>query len=435
MGKRRDTSNDKLVNLTVHTKNAEDMKQFLELAKDFASIKRTKPKQKKQKKDTFEGCDWMEMPEFNVAPIRYEETTVRFTNITDAFVKWIKEMKLKVVQGSTWFPEFPEEIKTANDYSWTAPLIPNKYPIFILSYRRPDEQKTHAYLDWIGLPYQVVIEPEDLEDYALYIDRSKLVVMPPSWKAKQLAMGNGGGIPARNYILQLAHEMGAERHWVLDDNIHNYVRSEGSKRLTMKCNPFRPVEDFVDRYSNIAIAGHNYKNFCVDTTRVKPIRWNTRIFSSILRRTDDEQWEGVYNEDLDLSIRYLKKGLVSAEFQTLLQDKTTTGRSKGGNTDTIYKVGDEEHKALWDAKLAKAMAIKEKHSDLPIEVVYQFKDPLPHHKINLCEIFQQKPIMLEAVKMTLTDKPNNYGMTLVDKENRMSLKKPYIAKLKAQLGL
>jgi hypothetical protein len=434
MGKRRDTSNDKLINITIHTKNDADMKQFLELAKDFSAIKRTKPKQKKQKTDTFEGCDWKEMPEFNVATIRYEETTVRFSNITEAFEKWLREtLKLKITQGFTWFPEFPAEIKDANDYSWTAPLVQNKYPIFILSYRRPDEQKTHAYLDWIGLPYQVVIEPEDLEDYALYIDRTKLVVMPHSWKLKQLAKGNGGGIPARNYILQLAREMGAKRHWVLDDNIHNYVRSEGSKRLTMKCNPFRPVEDFVDRYSNIAVAGHNYKNFCVDTTRVKPIRWNTRIFSSILRLTDDEEWEGVYNEDLDLSIRYLKKGLVSAEFQTLLADKTTTGRSKGGNTDTIYKVGDAKSEALYQAKLAKAMAIKLKHPDLPIEIIPQFKDPVPHHKINLCEIFKQPAIMFEAVKMTLSDRPNNYGMTLVPKENRMSLKKPYIDKLKKSL--
>ena len=49
------------------------------------------------------------------------------------------------------------------------------------------------------------------------------------------------------------------------------------------------------------------------------------------------RWRGRYNEDTDLSLRILKKGLCTAEFNMFLQSKRATQTLKGGNTAEFYE--------------------------------------------------------------------------------------------------
>ena len=92
-----------------------------------------------------------------------------------------------------------------------------RYPIYIISKGRWESRLTVKALDAMGVPYRVVIEPQELDQYAAVIDRRKLLVLPFS----NLGLG---GIPARNWVWEHSISEGYQRHWILDDNIIDFYR-------------------------------------------------------------------------------------------------------------------------------------------------------------------------------------------------------------------
>jgi hypothetical protein len=133
---------------------------------------------------------------------------------------------------------------------------------------------------------------------------------------------------------------------------------------------FNSVEQFCNRYTNIGIAGFNYKSMVpeIDTKR-PPIRFNGKVYSCILITNNLYNWRGIYNEDIDLALRLLKDGYVNLEFNHILINKKESGSIKGGNTDTIYT--DETQESKYDKK---QMGYKKKvdylialHPDVKIE--------------------------------------------------------------------
>ena len=65
------------------------------------------------------------------------------------------------------------------------------------------------------------------------------------------------------------------------------------------------------------------------------------VGNKILDESLGERWRGRYNEDTDLSLRTLKSGLCTVLFNAFLGDKQTTMTGTGGNTESLYKLGDE----------------------------------------------------------------------------------------------
>ena len=90
-------------------------------------------------------------------------------------------------------------------------MIP-RYPVYIISKGRWESRLTAKALEKINVPYHIVIEPQEYENYAAVIDSNKIYVLPFS------NLGQGS-IPARNWVWEHAISSGAERHWILDDNI------------------------------------------------------------------------------------------------------------------------------------------------------------------------------------------------------------------------
>jgi hypothetical protein len=70
---------------------------------------------------------------------------------------------------------------------------------------------------------------------------------------------------------------------------------------------------------------------------------NTRIYSCNLIRNDVPfRWRGRYNEDTDLSLRLLKAGYCTVQFNAFLQGKLNTQSVKGGcNTDFYSREGTQ----------------------------------------------------------------------------------------------
>ncbi len=144
----------------------------------------------------------------------------------------------------------------------------------------------------IGIPFSIVVEPQEVENYALHVPREKILALPFS----NLGLGS---IPARNWVWEHAEKTGADRHWILDDNIDGFYRLHDNLKVPCETGAtFRAAEDFVDRYDNVALAGMQYFMFASRKTVIPPFVLNTRIYSCILinhKLNLPERWRGRYN--------------------------------------------------------------------------------------------------------------------------------------------
>lgn len=309
------------------------------------------------------------------------------------------------------YPKRPDEYSRNWDNSvWTTnDNPPPKYPIYIISKGRWEKRQTSRYLDWANIPYRIVIEPQEREQYiASGIDPSNILILPDEYLNK-----GQGGIPARNFVWRHSTAEGHNRHWILDDNISHYERMFRSERVIAKGSfVFRFIEDYIDTYQNIKMAGHNYRMFVIPTnTRLGPIIKNTRIYSSILLSNDipsllgcetEGMWRGKYNEDVDLSCRVLKAGLGTALFNVFPANKETTMWSKGGNTSSIYNVEDYA--------LLKAQSLLEQHPDIT-HLINRFGRI--HHSVNYLPF---KNIDWKRLPIEEREEPKGeYGMYLTER--------------------
>lgn len=273
-----------------------------------------------------------------------------------------------------------------------------EYPVYVISKGRWEHPKTAYALERIGVPYHIVIEPQEYEPYSKVIDPSKILILPFS------NLGQGS-IPARNWVWEHSIGCGAQRHWILDDNIRAFFRSNNSKRHFISTGTgFRCIEIFTDRYTNIALSGMNYTMFVSDHSADMPAYYlNTRIYSCILiNNSIPYRWRGRYNEDTDLSLRALKDGWCTVLFNAINCKKEMTLSMKGGNTDQLYS---------GKGRLVMAQSLVDQHPDL---VTITWKYGRPQHQVyykGFTQQLQRKP------GLEIPDRINEYGMKLVYDNN------------------
>src|ERR1035437_221149 len=178
----------------------------------------------------------------------------------------------------------------------------------------------------MNVPYLIAIEPQEYEQYSSVIDPKKILVAPFSNLCQ-------GSVPIRNFVWNHSLSLGAERHWVIDDNCRDWTRlNHNQKPLVNSGTIFRVMEDFVDRYENVAMAGCQYFMFTPRKTAHPAFTLNTRIYSCILMKNDiPYRWRNRYNEDTDISIRVLKDGYCTVLFYAFPVNKMPTLTMKGGN--------------------------------------------------------------------------------------------------------
>jgi hypothetical protein len=222
-----------------------------------------------------------------------------------------------------------------------------RFPIYIPSKGRWETRHTARALEAMRVPYRIVVEEQERAAYEAVIDPRKVLVLDPAYqRAYDVfdALGDSkpkGSGPARNFIWDHALASGSERHWIMDDNIKSFHRFNKNLKVPVSDGTiFGCMEDFVERYGNVAMAGPNYFMFISRKNTHPPMTLNTRIYSCNLIRNDlPYRWRGRFNEDTDLSLRLLKAGWCTVLFNAFLQYKLPTLTVRGGNTDSIYREG------------------------------------------------------------------------------------------------
>jgi hypothetical protein len=269
-----------------------------------------------------------------------------------------------------------------------------RYPVYVISKGRSDCCKTARFLQKDGVPFRLVVEPQEADAYASVFGADCLEVLPFS----NLGLGS---IPARNWCWEHAKATGHERHWILDDNIRYIERRHENIRIRVDSHSaFQVTEDFTDRYENIAILALNYHMFAPNGAKLPPFQINHRCYSFLLIRNDlPQRWRGRYNEDTDLTLQVLSSGWCTVLFNLFVVEKATTLTMKGGNTTELY---------LGDGRLKMARSLERMW---PGVVTVSRRYGRPQHVVNWKKF--DTPLKLKA-GIDLSALPaNEYGMHLV----------------------
>lgn len=282
-----------------------------------------------------------------------------------------------------------------------------KYPIYIISKGRWESRLTSKALDKMNIKYFVIVEEHEYSNYVKEIGEEKILVLPKKYLDEYVTCDDlsneksKGPGAARNFAWEHSISMGFKKHWVLDDNINGFYRLNANMKINCESAAiFRAAEDFVDRYENVPIAGFNYAMFAKRKDSLPPFVLNTRIYSCLLiENSINYRWEGRYNEDTHLSLRVLKDGYCTIQFNAFLQNKVRTQTLKGGNTEAFYEK---------EGTMPKSEMIEKLHPDVA-EIVWKFDRW--HHHVNYNQF--KKNRLIKKNDLVIKKENNEYGMKLI----------------------
>lgn len=258
-----------------------------------------------------------------------------------------------------------------------------RYPIYIISKGRPDTALTAKFLLREKIPFTIAVEPQEYKDYCKNIPEKFVVALPFS----NLGLGS---FPARNWCWENSIERGYEKHFLFDDNINYFCRLNNNKieykysaLQSLKC-----LEDFTERYTNIAVSGYNYEMFVTFKTR-KAFTINTHVYSGMLVNNNiPYRWRLKYNEDVDLCLQALNDGWCTVLLNAFVIKKvSTTAKMKGGNQTELYDNNNEKKKALKSCSLQKIWPQY-------VKVVTRFGRP--HHQVSWKKYFKHPLLKKKA---------------------------------------
>jgi hypothetical protein len=307
-------------------------------------------------------------------------------------------------------------------------VILPKYPVYVLSKGRANRVAglTARFLIGDFVPFRMAVEPQEMDDYARYL---RTIGGDPEKILLELPFSNlgEGGTPARNFIWEHSIEQGAERHWILDDNIRDLRRLYAGKRIPCESGvAMRQVEVLTDRYENVPISGMNYQMFVVPES--PPFRWNCHVYSCILIQNDIPfRWRLRYNEDTDLCLQVVDAGLCTIQVNAFMADKQPTMKMGGGNTEALYDGTIKDGVATNDATAGRLKMARSLEALWPGLVTTDWRFGRPQHVVDWSQF--KTPLRLrdeidrEALK---AQGPDEMGMRL---RRRGAVDTPTLAKV------
>lgn len=219
-----------------------------------------------------------------------------------------------------------------------------RYPIYIPSKGRyqPERALTARWLAKQGVPFLLAVETKEVAAYVELVEQlgvDKSVVIDVGYSDQ-----GTGAAPARNLCREWAEAAGAQRHWQIDDNCSAMVRWYRRRRIPIRAGlALRLMEDFADRYENVALAGPTYVFFQNASRKPKPFTLNVHVYScTLIDHGVKARWRGPYNADTDICLQVLAAGWCTVLFEAFAIAKaaafTTSGkRAVEGGMSEYYR--------------------------------------------------------------------------------------------------
>lgn len=210
-------------------------------------------------------------------------------------------------------------------------------PIYILSKGRADSCNTAKLLDHAGVPYTVVVEPQETADYADVIDPEKLLSLPDN---------NQGIAYVRNFILK---QNRGRWFWMLDDDISGfYVR--GNKRVDRidAQTALSESQRIIQSLKGVVQGGLEYQQLAWSTT--KQYALNSYCDVCVLINGGAVGFTKYRDEialkvDRDFTLQLLSSGKRTARVQIYAFAAPENGSNAGGLQAT-YQTGIREREAV-----------------------------------------------------------------------------------------
>lgn len=247
----------------------------------------------------------------------------------------------------------------------------SKYPIFVISYNRPQNHITAKRLAEFNVSHFLVLHKEQIEEYKKYFTPemkkyTTILQFDDDYKLKYETcdniphrIKNAGSGAERNFAWDYSIKLGAKAHWLMDDNMYFFyikgINPKNNTYIRVACNSkeifqekFKKGEEFFDKYENLLMIELTEDNFIINKSKYNH-RLNTRCFSCNLIYNDMPiRWRGRYNEDVILSFDIMKAGYCIASFYGgILKNKISTREARGGNhaknkndKESIYDDGE-----------------------------------------------------------------------------------------------
>lgn len=427
--------------VTMHFRNNEDRNKFAEIvdqriakttkeiyfnsitAPEFEEVIDPAPTKVKRINPTVQAKkieatkNWVGMPEFTqLNDQSYQSIKIHFYDQADVdFFKSLVEQKMTKKTKSMWFPKYDREKPSVFLHKGNGEHNP-QFPMYIVSKGRATRGTTAKAFDKLGIKYYVIVEQFEEEIYKANIEPQgfgTVIVLPKRFQDEYDTFDDLGETKskgpgaARNFAWEHSTKNGFAWHWVFDDNVSCFYRLNKNRRLPVSDGTmFKAMEDFCLRYKNIAQAGPNYLSYAPDRKALDPYILNWRVYSMLLIRNDVPfRWRGRYNEDTDLSIRMMREGWCTIQFNAFLGDKGTTQTMAGGNSDDFY---------FKDGTYNKSKMLEDMHPDISkvIEAYGRW-----HHKVDYT-VFEKNQLQLkDGLEYTDFEPIDEYGMNLIRVKN------------------
>jgi hypothetical protein len=283
-----------------------------------------------------------------------------------------------------------------------------RYPVYVPSKGRFTSGYTIKFLKKDKVPFFLVVEPQEKDEYGKRYGYDNLLVLPWSGNdevrqayCKKLKIENGGLIAVRNWIRDHSISLGFERHWQLDDNILEVRRRlMDGRRIPCNSGPaLALIEDFTDRYENVGISGMNYYMFAAPGASTMPFMVNHRVYScSLINNKMPYIWRLAYNDDTDICLQLLANGWCTLLVNAVVIQKLTTMLVSGGNTTDLYQ---------GDGRLKMSRSLERIWPGV-VTTTRRFRRPQHHVNWNK---FDNK--LIPRPGLVIPTEPNDYGFKLV----------------------
>lgn len=280
-----------------------------------------------------------------------------------------------------------------------------RYPVYIPSRDRyqDDRRLTTKTLERDGISFRVVVPPSQATQYRLSVGYHQVLVLPSDDYVLK---------DSRNWIRDHAEAEGHAKHHQLDDNIYCFYRLWESERIPVHSGTsLRVLEDFSDRFENVALSGLAYDMFIIPrgTSGVaSAYTRNCHVYSATLvNHAAPFRWRLVRNDDTDICLQALVNGWATLLVNAFTAKKVTTMTVSGGNTDQLYREETDVRDTMGRFEMAEVL-----RRQWPGIVTVTRRYGRYAHAVDWSR-FQGQPLVLrEGLGLGSLPEVDEYGLTL-----------------------